>query len=245
AVFEVSAGNVRVIGGTMFYGFTLNTLLVYLTGGRVVFEGCAISGQTYAAISTLAAGTSGGFALKECAVSIPTGGNPTFPGNLLMNAGIQKVFAPRLGVDYLGFGIHTTVSDVVSGNNRTVTALSVTGITPVVGLRANLTDMQWRDGEPWAVVVTYSSNADFNVRVASTAGGSGTVIGTLPATGGAIRTGVLYSQTAVRTAATLFEIFRDGTVAVGHSFTLIDISFGDSRAMGKDFGGAFGNLYKF
>lgn len=245
SVFEVSAGNIRVIGGTMFFGFTLNTLLVYLTGGKVVFEGCAIQGQTYAAIGTLAAGTAGGFALKECAISIPTGGNPTFPGNLLLNAGIQKVFAPRLGVDYIGFGINSTVSDVVSGNNRTVTALTVPGPTPVIGLRANLTDMQWRDGEPWAVVVTYSSNADFNVRVASTAGGSGTVIGTLPASGGTVRTGVLYSKTAVRTSATLLEVFRDGTVAAGHSLTLMDISFGDSRAMGKDFGGSFGNLYKF
>lgn len=115
----------------------------------------------------------------------------------------------------------------------------------MIGLRANLTDMQWRDGEPWAVVVTYSSNADFNVRVASAAGGPGSVIGTLPASGGAIRTGVLYSKTAVRTTATIFEIFRDGTVATGHSLTLMDISFGDSRAMGKDFGGSFGNLYKF
>lgn len=242
---EVSAGNIRVVGGTMFFGFTVNTLLVYLTGGKVVFEGCAIQGQTYASISTLAAGSAGGFALKECAVSIPTGGNPTFSGNLLLNAGIQKVFAPRLGVDYVGFGINATVNDVVSGNSRTVTALTVPGPTPVIGLRANLTDMQWRDGEPWAVVVTYSSNADFNVRVASAAGGPGSVIGTLPASGGAIRTGVLYSKTAVRTTATIFEIFRDGTVATGHSLTLMDISFGDSRAMGKDFGGSFGNLYKF
>ncbi|WP_432445913.1 glycosyl hydrolase family 28-related protein [Enterobacter asburiae] len=245
SVFEVSAGNIRVVGGTMFFGFTVNTLLVYLTGGKVVFEGCAIQGQTYASISTLAAGSAGGFALKECAVSIPTGGNPTFSGNLLLNAGIQKVFAPRLGVDYVGFGINATVNDVVSGNSRTVTALTVPGPTPVIGLRANLTDMQWRDGEPWAVVVTYSSNADFNVRVASAAGGPGSVIGTLPASGGAIRTGVLYSKTAVRTTATIFEIFRDGTVATGHSLTLMDISFGDSRAMGKDFGGSFGNLYKF
>ncbi|HDW1379477.1 glycosyl hydrolase family 28-related protein [Enterobacter asburiae] len=245
SAFEVSAGNIRVVGGTMFFGFTVNTLLVYLTGGKVVFEGCAIQGQTYASISTLAAGSAGGFALKECAVSIPTGGNPTFSGNLLLNAGIQKVFAPRLGVDYVGFGINATVNDVVSGNSRTVTALTVPGPTPVIGLRANLTDMQWRDGEPWAVVVTYSSNADFNVRVASAAGGPGSVIGTLPASGGAIRTGVLYSKTAVRTTATIFEIFRDGTVATGHSLTLMDISFGDSRAMGKDFGGSFGNLYKF
>lgn len=199
SVFEVSAGNIRVVSRTIFFGFTVNTLLVNLTGGKVVFEGCAIQGQTNAAISTLADGSSGGFALKECAVSIPTGGNPTFPGNLLLSAGIQKVFAPRLGVDYLGFGINATVNDVASGNNRTVTAVTVPGPTPVIGLRANLTDMQWRDGEPWAVVVTYSSNADFNVRVASAAGGAGTVIGTLPASGGAVRTGVLYSKTAVRT----------------------------------------------
>ena len=245
SVFEVSAGNIRVIGGTMFFGFTLNTVLVYLTGGKVVFEGCAIQGQTYAAIRTLAAGTAGGFALKECAVSIPTGGNPTFPGDLLLNAGIQKVFAPRLGVDYAGYTNNTTITETVSGSSKTVTCATAPGPTPVFGLRATLSDMQWRDGEKWAVVVTYSSNVDVYVRVAAAALGSGNVIGTLPASGGEVKTAVLYGTTAVRTTATVLEIYRDGTVAEGHTFTLRDISFGDSRALGADFGGTFGNLYKF
>ncbi|CAM7418739.1 hypothetical protein ESCOMM011M_10155 [Escherichia coli] len=70
-------------------------------------------------------------------------------------------------------------------------------------------------------------------------------IGTLASTGGTVRTAILYGTTANRTTATVIELFRDGTVAAGHTFTLRDISFGDSRALGADFGGSFGNLYKF
>lgn len=71
------------------------------------------------------------------------------------------------------------------------------------------------------------------------------LIGTLASTGGTVRTAILYGTTANRTTATVIELFRDGTVAAGHTFTLRDISFGDSRALGADFGGSFGNLYKF
>lgn len=58
-------------------------------------------------------------------------------------------------------------------------------------------------------------------------------------------TAVLYGTNAVRTAATVIEIFRCGTVTAGQTLTLMDISFVDSRALVKDFGGTFGNLYKF
>ncbi|UVE62940.1 right-handed parallel beta-helix repeat-containing protein [Escherichia coli] len=245
AVFEVYAGNINVIGGSMFFGYTNVTYLAYMTGGTLVIERAAILGQTYGSIATLAYGAGGKFALKECTCNFPVGGSITMPGDVLLNAGIQKVFAPRLGVDYTGFGINATITESVSGNSRTITAATVPGPTPVIGLRANLIDMQWRDGEPWAVVVTYASSADFKVRVAASAGGSGTIIGTLPASGGAVRTAILYGTTAVRTTATLFELYRDGTVSAGHSLTLMDVSFGDSRALGKDFGGSFGNVYKF
>lgn len=86
---------------------------------------------------------------------------------------------------------------------------------------------------------------DSIVVVASVPLGSGTDIGTLASTGGTVRTAILYGTTANRTTATVIELFRDGTVAAGHTFTLRDISFGDSRALGADFGGSFGNLYKF
>ena len=244
-VFEVIEGNIRVTGGVLYFGHTSNTLLVRASGGRIVFEGCVINGQDFGSISTLGSSTGGKFAIKECSCNFPVGGTVVMGGDALLNAGIQKVFAPRLGVDYSSYGSNATVTDVASGSKRTITVATAPGPSPVAGFRATLTDMQWRDGEPWAVVITYSSNVSFNVRVAASALGSGTVIGTLPATGGAVMTAVLYGTNAVRTTATVIEIFRDGTVAAGHTMTLMDISFGDSRALGKDFGGTFGNLYKF
>lgn len=246
AVFEMYAGTVRVIGGTVFYGYSSTTNLVFLAGGRIIFEQSVINGQTFASLGTLSDGTSGKYALKECTCNFPVGGNNSVPGDVLLSGiGIQKTFAPKLGIDYTSFTNNTTITDSPSGSQRTVTCVTAPGPTPVFGLRATLSDMQWRDGEKWAAVVTYASNVDVNVRVAAAPLGSGTVIGTLPASGGAVRTAILYGTTATRTTATVIEIFRDGTVSPGHTFTLRDISFGDSRALGADFGGTFGNLYKF
>lgn len=245
SAFIVYNGTIRVVGGTIFFGYTSNTYLAFMNGGRLVFEQSVINGQSFGAISTLVSSTGGKIAIKECTCNFPVSGTITMTGNALLNAGIQKVFAPRLGVDYTSYGSNATVTDAVSGSSRTITAATVPGPSPVIGFRATLSDMQWRDAEPWAVVVTYSSNVSFIVRVAAVALGSGTIIGTLPSTGGAVMTAVLYGTNAVRTSATVIEIYRDGVVAVGHTMTLMDISFGDSRALGKDFGGNFGNLYKF
>lgn len=246
SAFLVYAGNIRVNGGTMFFGYSSGTYLAFMNGGTIVFDGAVINGQTFSSIATLARSSGGKIGIRACTCNFPVGGSSAMTGDALLSGmGIQKVFAPRLGVDYAGYTNNTTITETVSGSSKTVTCATALGPTPVFGLCATLSDMQWRDGEKWAVVVTYSSNVDVNVRVAAAALGSGTVIGTLPASGGEVRTAVLYGTTAVRTTATVIEIYRDGTVAKGHTFTLRDISFGDSRALGADFGGTFGNLYKF
>ncbi|EGZ6657824.1 hypothetical protein GW221_12425 [Escherichia coli] len=246
SVFLIANGTIRVIGGTLFFGYTANTYLAFMNGGRLVIEQSVINGQTSGSIATLGSSSGGKFALKECTCNFPIGGTNSIAGDALLSGlGIQKTFAPRLGIDYASYTNNTTITDTPSGNQRTVTCVTAPGPSPVFGLRATLADMQWRDGEKWAVVVTYSSNVDVTVRVASTPLGSGTNIGTLSSTGGSVRTAILYGTTANRTTATVIEIFRDGTVSAGHTFTLKDISFGDSRALGADFGGSFGNLYKF
>ena len=165
-------------------------------------------------------------------------------GDVAMSGiGVQKVFAPRLGVDYSPYGINITVSSNVYGSSQTVTATS-SASNGVAGLRATLSDMQWRDGEKWSVIISYACNANFKVRVAASAGGPGTYIGALPNSGGSIKTAVLVGTTAVRTTATVIELYTDNP-SVGSYLTLRDISFGDSRALGVDFGGNMGNMYKF
>lgn len=245
SVIQVYSGTVRINGGVMFFGYTAATYLAFMSGGTLLIEGATINGQSFGSLATLAQGAGGKMAIKNSPLNFPMGGNPSMVGDVLLNMNDKKVFAPRLGIDYTSFGINTTFTESVSGSSRTVTAATVPGPTPVFGLRATLTDMQWRDAEKWAVVVSYSSNVDFNVRVAAAAGGSGTFIGTLPATGGVVKTAVLYGTSANRTAATVFEVYRDGVVAVGHTITLRDISFGDSRAMGLELGSLGSNIYKF
>lgn len=245
SVLQIYSGIVRITGGTCFFGHTANTYLAYMSGGTLIADGVVINGQTHASIPLLAASAGGKVAFRNCQFNFPLGGSATMAGDVLLALNDKKVFAPRLGIDYTGYGYNATVTDTTSGSARTITALTVPGPSPIIGCRGTLTDMQWRDGEPWAVVVTYSSNIDLSLRVASEPLGSGTVIGVLPTTGGAVRTAVLYTTTATRTTATVLEIYRDTTVAVGHSFTLYDVSFGDSRALGTDFGGNGGNIYKF
>lgn len=245
SVFLVYGGNIRVNGGVMAFGYTENTYLAYLNGGTIIFQGSVINGQTHAAIGTLGVSSGGKMALKECTTNIPTGQSMMAGDVLLSGICSHKVFAPRLGVDYASYTNNTTITDTPSGNQRTVTLVTAPGPSPVFGLRATLTDMQWRDGEKWYVIVTYSSNVDFILRVAATPLGEGTIIGTLPSTGGAVRTVVLASVAAVRTTATVIEIYRDSSMTTGDTFTLRDISFGDSRALGADFGGNYGNMYKF
>lgn len=242
--FLVQGGHVSVQGGQLFFGYTAGSSLFSMQGGSLVARNAVVNGQTFASISTIGVSTGGKFRMEDCPTFIPVGGVTSFPGDaLLFKQGVT--FAPRLGVDYVGYGINATITDVVSGNARTVTAVTTPGPNSIIGMRANLDSMRWRDGEKWAVVCTYSSNVDINVRVANGPAGAGTFIGSLPATGGAVKTGVLYGTNAVRTTATVIEVFRDTVVAPGHTFTVYDLSFGDSRQVGAEVGGTFSNLCKF
>lgn len=245
--FTVRSGSIRVTSGVAFFGHSPNGYLASLDGGRIIFEQTSINGGSYASMSTLAqAATSPGgkIALIGCTSNFPIGGDNPMIGDVAMSGiGVQKVFAPRLGIDYSPYGINITVSSNVSGSSQTVTATS-SASNGVAGLRATLSDMQWRDGEKWSVIISYACNANFKVRVAASAGGSGTYIGALPNSGGSIKTAVLVGTTAVRTTATVIELYADNP-SVGSYLTLRDISFGDSRALGVDFGGNMGNMYKF
>ena len=245
SVIQVYTGTVRINGGVIFFGYTNATYLAFMSGGTLLIDGATINGQTYGSMPILGRGAGGKFAIKNSPLNFPLAGDPSMVGDLLLSLNDKKVFAPRLGIDYASFAYNATVTDTVSGSARTVTAATVPGPSPVIGVRAGLTDMQWKDGEPWAFVITYASNVSLTVKVSASAGGSGNVAGILPATGGAVKTAVIYTTKAVRTSATVLEIYRDGTVAVGHTMTIHSVSFGDSRAMGTEFGSNGGNIYKF
>lgn len=245
SVIQVYSGTVRINGGVIFFGYTNATYLAFMTGGNLIIDGATINGQTYGSLPILGQGRGGKFAIKNSPLNFPLAGDPSMVGDLLLSLNDKKVFAPRLGIDYASYAYNATVTDTVSGSARTVTAATVPGPSPVIGVRAGLTDMQWKAGEPWAFVITYASNVSLIVKVSASAGGSGNVAGTLPATGGAVKTAVIYTTNAVRTSATVLEIYRDGTVAVGHTMTIHSVSFGDSRAMGTEFGSNGGNIYKF
>lgn len=246
AVMQVYSGTVKVNGGVLFYGYTAATYLAYMSGGVLVIDGATINGQGNASLGNLAVGAGGKLAIRNCTCNFPLGGSNTLAGDVLLSLNDKQVFAPRYGLDYTGYGIRASVSDIINGNDRTVAATTVPGPSPVIGFRAPLYNNHWRQGEPLALIVTYASNVDFTVRVAQVAEGEGVVIGTLPATGGAINTAVIYTTLApARSPYTLLEIYRDVIVAQGHTLTLRSVTLGDSVGVGLGFGGVAGNIYKF
>lgn len=246
AVIQVYSGTVKINGGVLFYGHTEATYLAYMSGGVLIVDGATINGQGNASLGNLAVGAGGKMAIRNCTCNFPLGGNSTIAGDVLLSLNDKQVFAPRYGLDYTGFGVRASVSDIINGNDRTVAATTVPGPSPVIGFRAPLYTNHWRQGEPLALIVTYASNADFKVRVAQVVEGDGVVIGTLPPTGGAISTAVIYTTMApARNPYTILEVYRDGVVAQGHTLTLRSVTLGDSVGVGLEFGGVAGNIYKF
>lgn len=242
----VRSGNVRVNGGVMFFGYTQGTYMAAMDGGTMIFDGSIINGQQYAGIGLLASSTGGKVAFKNCQLNFPFGGSNIMAGDCLLSLNDKQVFAPRIGIDYSTYSLRATVIDSIVGTGRKLLVQSVQGPEPIaVGLRAPLISDMWMPGKPWALVVTYASNVDFNVRVAVSEMGDGTVIGTLAPTGGETRTAVIYTTNAIRYNHKFIEIYRDAVLAGGHEITLYSVSLGDSAALGSDFGGNAGNIYKF
>lgn len=246
SVITVRSGNVRVNGGVMFFGNTSSTYLASMDGGTIIFDGSIVNGQTNAGLPLLVSSTGGKAAFKNCQLNFPLGGANALSGDCLLSLNDKQVFAPRIGIDYSTYSLRATVIDSVVGTGRKLLVQSVQGPEPIiVGLRAPLISDMWMPGKPWALVVTYASNVDFNVRVAVSEMGDGTVIGTLASTGGATRTAVIYTTNAIRYNHKFIEIYRDAVLAGGHEITLYSVSLGDSAALGSDFGGNAGNIYKF
>lgn len=246
ASFIVRSGNVRVNGGVMYFGFSQNTFMASMDGGNIIFDGSIVNGQEFGSVSTLVFGNGGKAAFKGCQLNFPLGGTPVMVGDSLLALNDKEVFAPRLGIDYTGYGLRATISETVSGASKTLSVQSVQGPEPIiVGLRAPLISNKWIPGQVWAMVVTYASNVDFVAAVAVSELGENTVIGSLPASGGGVRTAVLYTTSALRNNDSFIEIFRNDVLSAGHYFTLHSVSFGDSRAAGIEFGSGAGNIYKF
>lgn len=246
SVITVRSGNVRVNGGVMFFGNTNSTYLASMEGGTIIFDGSIVNGQTNAGLPLLVSSTVGKAAFKNCQLNFPLGGANALSGDCLLSLNDKQVFAPRIGIDYSTYSLRATVIDSVAGTGRKLLVQSVQGPEPIiVGLRAPLISDMWMPGKPWALVVTYASNVDFNVRVAVSEMGDGTVIGTLASTGGETRTAVIYTTNAIRYNHKFIEIYRDAVLAGGHEITLYSVSLGDSAALGSDFGGNAGNIYKF
>lgn len=246
SVITMRSGNVRINGGVMFFGKTSSTYLASMEGGTIIFDGSIVNGQTNAVLPLLVSSSGGKAAFKNCQLNFPLGGANALTGDCLLSMNDKQVFAPRLGIDYATYSLRATVIDSVVGTGRKLLVQSVQGPEPIiVGLRAALNSEMWMPGKPWALVVTYSSNVDFNVRVAVSEMGDGTVIGTLASSGGETKTAVIYTTNAARNNNKFIEIYRDGVLAGGHEITLYSVSLGDSAALGSDFGGNAGNIYKF
>jgi len=240
-------GNVMVDGGTLFVGFSATTYGVKPLGGRAVFRGPKINGQTFAGIDMLIGGTTNGkVAFYDVAGGLIVSGNKVFDGDPLDYGPQGVVYCKRLGKSFTNYVVAATASTALVGNNaRSVTCLTAPGPSPFVGLSTPLVgNADWRDGELLSLILVYSSNTALEVRLSGAvgAGAPSSSVGNPPATGGAIKTFVKLDFAAASTAWTLLELYKFSGVA-GDTFTLYECILSDSRTLNK-LTSQFGNLSK-
>jgi Head binding. len=241
------AGRIEFNGGVLFTGFSATSYGITPLGGKATFNNVNINGQTFGSIEKLIGGaTNGKVAFYDVDGSLIVSGNPVLDGDPLDYGPQGTVYCTRLGKNFTTYVVAATSSTALVGNNgRITTCLTVPGPNPFVGMSAPLINNdEWRDGEPLSLIVVYSSNVSIEARVSGAvgAGAPSSPIGTLPATGGLIKTSVILDFVAASTAWTLLEIYKFSG-AIGDTFTVYECFLSDSRTLNKNTA-QFGSLYK-
>lgn len=251
--FYVDGGNILVDSGVVFFGHTTNSFAVTGAGGFVTFRNCKVSGQTNSGVFYLMSGGLENFyKWEDCTFSVTTGGTPVISGDRLDYGPPATVFAQRLGKNFTDTANSTTKSTMLTGassNGRRVTCLSVTGVTPIIGLQCNLIDnAQWVDNEGLYFVMVYKASTVGTLRVQLSGGSFGiapfTAIVDLP-NSASTATIIKLDQTLANSAYTILE-FLAINCAANDYIEIEECYLADNRMLQKNIaaGVNFRNLYK-
>ncbi len=250
-VFDMVSGMAIMDGGFAYFGTGPTSYLGNLQGGKLYLRNVNVTGGAAATVANMfyKEPTWTGHAYVEdspCFVTV--GGTQVMRGDVLDYGRTYECFAPKLGRKFVSSTLNGTNSATTTDDEITVTCTSVTGAPCVMDVSAPVNDA-WRRNDPGSFVIVYKSNKPLTARL--TNGPYGTTpdinIGTLPATGGEIKTAVVFSWVYFSDDGsqdmTTLEIFQLDA-AVGDSFTVYEAFLYDFKQGKADAAATFYNLGK-
>lgn len=246
-VFDMASGMVVMNGGFGYFGTTATSYLGNLQGGKLYFQNVSITGGASATVSNMfyKQPTWTGHAYVEDSPCFITVASPqVMVGDVLDYGRVFDCFAPKLGRLYTPFTLNGTNTSSSTENEITVTCSTVTGSPCIMEVKAQVTE-GWLRGQAGSFIVIYSSQKDLTVRL--TNGSVGITpddnIGTLPATGGVVKTAVVFDWVYNNNDTPWLEIFQLNTV-VGDTFTVYEVFLYDFKQGKADSAATFYNLGK-
>jgi hypothetical protein len=249
ASFSVDKGNILVSSGVVYFGFTENSFAVDGNGGRVLFDSCTVSGQTFASITRLInGGLKNNYAWQNCSIFVPVGGTPVLAGDRLGYGPPAVVFAQRLGKNYsASFNQVTFTNAVVNTNSRRLTCTSVTGTNPVLSLNCALINpTQWVEGEKLYLILVYKASTVGSLDIRLSGGPLGAspslVLAPLP-NAPDVKTLVKLDVNAPAGAYTVLELVAANCAATDY-IEIQECFLADNRMLQFGANEAFTNVYK-
>ena len=250
-VFTLNNGNVLIQGGFYLFGYTTASYGFSVNAGKIQVQSGIISNQGALGPVGMVRGTgTGKIKFFDNADAQGFGGTIAITGDFLDYGPAATVFATRYGKNYTvaSYNANATITTSTPSNpiGKTLTVSSITGSTPaVVEFSTPLVNTsEWQLNAPLYLVIVYSSNVAFNVRLSNGVFGSGTLLplGSLPSTSGVISTYIKMDQSFDTNAYTTLEIYN-GSPAAGNTFTLYEVYLADQAMMATG-DGNLSNLYK-
>jgi hypothetical protein len=253
AVFTMNGGNVLIQGGLFVYGYTSNTIGFATNAGKIQVQSGIITNQGAATVNSMVRGTGGLIKFFDNSEIQSFGGTPVLYGDFLDYGPAATVFVSRYGKNFTAgsylsnIPISSSTPSNPIGKTLTVTG-SATGSPAIVQLTAPLINTtEWQPNAPVYLVIVYSSNASFSVRLSNGAYGVTPLLslGSLSSTSGVISTYIKMDQNFDTNAYTTFEIYNSSPVS-GNTITLYEVYLADQAMVSSlsASGNNLSNLYK-
>lgn len=245
-VFDMAAGTVIVSGGFAYFGALAASYLGNLVGGKLLFKNVSITGGALASISNMFTSGNGRALIEDSPCYVTASGTQVMNGDVLDYGKSFDTFVSKLGRLFTGFCLNGTFSQVTTSNEITVTCLTTTGSPTLLEVHANIVP-NWKTGQAGALIITYSSTKPCTARLTSGSVGitpAISIIDTLPATGGQIKTAVMFNWTYTNAVyPPMLEIFQNSTVP-GDTLTVNEVFLTDVKSSKVDPVATFYNLGK-
>ncbi len=239
-----NAGHMVIRGGVAFWGYTTGSYLVRPLGGRTIFDGVQLNGQTNGVPSTLVnltnaevdAGGYGQASFQNSVAYCPP--QAAFYNGDVLNPIPGTSYAPRYGQDFTAFGNgDTVVSSSSSGSSKTMTIITP-GASALASLRCDLAG-GWQKGQRIFYSLVYQSTKPVRIKLAQSPFGPNQFVFDAPAT---TRISTVVVIATVPDIATYpFIELQPLAISAGDTTTVHKQSFGDASFLNAGIS-AFGNF---